>query len=75
MVITMPLFGMLFFLLVLVNASFIGEWISLLAAFELSIIAVLVASTEIIIYAVSSIYVYNRIGFGVFSKSIIFQGT
>ena len=25
MVITMPLFGMLFFLLVLVNASFIGE--------------------------------------------------
>ena len=42
-------------------------------AFELNIIAVLVASKGIVISAVSSIYVYNRIGFGVFSKSIYFS--
>ena len=39
----------------------------------MSIIAVLAASTGIVMSAVSSIYVYNRIGFGVFSKSIYFS--
>ena len=39
----------------------------------MSIITVLVASMGIVISAVSSIYVYNRIGFGVFSKSIYFS--
>ena len=79
MVITMPLFGMLLLILVLANASiplscsFIGEFLSLLAAFSYSIIAGLLASTGIVISAGYSIYVYNRVCFGLFSKYIYFS--
>ena len=78
-VITMPLFGVLLFVLVLANASiplscsFIGEFYSLLAAFEYSLIAGALASTGIVISAGYSIYVYNRICFGWFSKYMLFS--
>ena len=78
MVVIMPLFGMLLLILVRANASipfscsFIGEFLSLLAAFAYNIIAGLLASTGIVISAGYSIYVYNRVCFGLFSKYIYF---
>lgn len=79
MVITMPLFGMLLLILILANASiplscnFIGEFLSLLAVFECSIIAGLLASVGMVLSAGYSIYVYNRICFGMFSKYFNFS--
>ena len=78
LVISMPLFGLFFFLLVLSNASiplscsFIGEVLTLLAALEFSFIGALLASTGMVLSAAYSIYVYNRICFGLFSKSLSF---
>nr|YP_001633639.1 NADH dehydrogenase subunit 4 [Negombata magnifica]CAM06604.1 NADH dehydrogenase subunit 4 [Negombata magnifica] len=79
MVITMPLFGMLLLILVLANASiplscnFIGEFLSLLAAFEYSFIAGVLASVGMVLSAGYSIYMYNRICFGVSSKYLYFS--
>lgn len=79
MVITMPLFGMLLLILVLSNASiplscnFIGEFLSLLAVFECSFMAGLLASAGMVLSAGYSIYVYNRICFGMFSKYFYFS--
>lgn len=69
-VMTMPLFGVLLFILILANASiplscgFIGEFYSLWAAFEYSFIAGALASTGIVISAGYSVYMYNRMCFG-----------
>ena len=76
---TMPLFGVLLFVLVLANASiplscgFIGEFYSLWAAFEYSLIAGALASTGIVISAGYSIYMYNRMCFGWFSRYVLFS--
>lgn len=79
MAITMPLFGMLLLVLVLANASiplscnFIGEFLSLLAAFEYSIVAGVLASVGMVLSAGYSIYMYNRICFGAFSNYLYFS--
>ena len=63
-------YGILMLTLVLANASiplsctFIGELISLLAAFEYSFIIGLLASLGMVLSAGYSIYLYNRICFG-----------
>ena len=79
MVITMPLFGALMLSLVLANASiplscnFIGEFLSLLAAFEYSIIVGVLASLGMVLSAGYSIYLYNRVFFGAFSNYLHFS--
>ena len=77
--ITMPLFGMLMLILVLANASiplscnFIGEFLSLLAAFEYSFIVGGLASLGVVLSAGYSIYLYNRVCFGAPSKFLYFS--
>ena len=78
MVITMPLFGTLMLTLVLANASiplscnFIGEFFSLLAAFEYSYVVGVLASFGTVLSAGYSIYLYNRVCFGLPSKFIFY---
>ena len=78
MAVTMPLFSMLLLILVLANASiplscnFIGEFYSLLAAFEYSVITGLFASVGMVLSAGYSLYMFNRICFGVSSKYLEF---
>nr|QDH12158.1 NADH dehydrogenase subunit 4 [Halichondria sp. HK-2019] len=72
--VTMPLFATLLLILVLANASiplssnFIGEFLSLLAAFEYSMIEGVLASLGVVLSAGYSIYFYNRVCFGAPSK-------
>lgn len=74
MVISMPLFGVLMLALILANASiplscnFIGEFLSILAAFEYSFIVGALASLGMVLSAGYSIYLYNRVCFGMPSK-------
>lgn len=74
MAVTMPLFGLLLLVLILANISiplscnFIGEFYSLLAAFEFSMITGVFASGGIVLAVSYSLYVFNRICFGVSSK-------
>ena len=78
LVVTMPLFGTLMLTLVLANASlplscnFVGEFFSLLAAFEYSYVAGVLASFGTVLSAGYSIYLYNRICFGLPSKYIYY---
>lgn len=70
MVVTMPLFGVLMMALILANASiplscnFIGEFLSILAAFEYSFLVGAIASLGMVLSAGYSIYLYNRVCFG-----------
>lgn len=70
MAITMPIFSIIMFLLVLANASvplscnFVGEFFSLLAAYEYSYFVGIMASSGIVLSAAYSIYLYNRVCFG-----------
>ena len=79
MTITMPLFSMLMLILMLANASiplscnFIGEFFSILAAFEYNIIVGVLASLSILFSAVYSIYLYNRVCFGITSNYLRFS--
>lgn len=76
--VTMPLYGTLLLVLVLANASiplscnFVGEFLSLLAAFEYSFIVGGLASLGMVLSAGYSIYLYNRVCFGVPSKYLYF---
>ena len=75
----MPLFGVLMLTLILANASiplscnFVGELLSLLAAFEYSFIVGVLASLGMVLSAGYSIYLYNRVCFGVSSKYLYFS--
>ena len=77
-VVIMPLYGILLLALVLANASiplscnFVGEFLSLLAAFEYSFIVGVLASLGMVLSAGYSIYMYNRVCFGVPSKYLYF---
>lgn len=79
MCVTMPLFGILLLILVLANASiplscnFIGEFLSILVAFEYSFVVGLLASTGVVLSAGYSIYMYNRICFGMPSRYFNFS--
>lgn len=76
---TMPLFSILFLIFILVNigiplsCNFIGEFLSLLAAFEYSYIVGVLASSGMVLSAAYSMYLYNRVCFGAPSKSLKFS--
>jgi len=78
MVVTMPLFGTLMLTLVLANASiplscnFVGEFFSLLGAFEYSYVVGVIASFGTVLSAGYSIYLYNRVCFGLPSKFLCY---
>lgn len=78
-VVTMPLYGGLMLALVLANASiplssnFVGEFLSLMAAFRYSNIGGLIASLGMVLSAAYSIYLYNRISFGGPSKYLYYS--
>ena len=78
MAVTMPLFGTLMLTLVLANASlplscnFVGEFFSLLAAFEYSYVVGVLASLGTVLSAGYSIYLYNRVCFGLPAKLIFY---
>ena len=75
----MPLFSTIFLLFILINigiplsCNFIGEFLSLLAAFEYSYLVGVLASSGIVLSAAYSIYLYNRICFGSLSRSLNFN--
>jgi NADH-ubiquinone oxidoreductase chain 4 len=66
----MPLFSMLFFILCLSNAgtplslNFIGEFLSLYGTFERLPILGALSSSSIVLSAIYTMYMYNRISFG-----------
>ncbi len=76
--VTMPLFATLLLTLVLANASiplssnFIGEFLSLLAAFEYSMVEGVLASLGVVLSAAYSIYLYNRVCFGAASRYLYY---
>lgn len=78
MAVTMPLFSLFLLILVLANASiplscnFIGEFYSLLAAFEYSVITGVFAAGGMVLSAAYSLYMFNRICFGASSKYLKF---
>lgn len=69
LVLTMPLFSLCFFVLILSNisfpgtSSFIGEFLILVGLFENNHFSALIATFSIILTAVYSIWLYNRIVF------------
>ncbi|YP_009421334.1 NADH dehydrogenase subunit 4 (mitochondrion) [Rhopilema esculentum] len=70
----MPLFTTLFFLLILgniafpISLNFIGEFISILSAFQYSIIAILCPLLGMVLSAAYSLVFFNKISFGTPSK-------
>src|SRR5436305_10173269 len=73
----MPLFSLLFFILSLGNCgvpltlNFIGEFMSLYGAFERLPLLGIIASSSIVFSAAYTIYMYNRIAFGVSLAKLI----
>lgn len=69
-----PIFSILFFLFTIFNSgvplstNFCGETLSLIGIFQRSPIIAIIASTGIVLSAAYSIWLYNRIAFGSFSK-------
>lgn len=77
--VSMPIFSFLMFLLILANCSvplscnFVGEFFSLIAAFDYSNFVGLLASSGVILSAAYSIYLYNRVCFGAPSKYLYYS--
>lgn len=75
----MPLFSALMLVLVLANASvplscnFVGEFMSFVAAFEHSSAAGVLVASGIVLSAVYSLYVYNRVCGGAPSRYVHFS--
>lgn len=69
LVATMPIFSLFFFILILANisfpgtSSFIGEFLILVGLFENNVFAALVSTLSIILTAVYSMWMYNRMVF------------
>ena len=69
----MPVFTILFFILILANTglpltlNWLGEQLSLIGVFERSPIVAILGATGIVFSAIYSIYLYNRISYGIFS--------
>jgi NADH-ubiquinone oxidoreductase chain 4 len=69
----MPIFSILFFMLSLGNCgapltiNFIGEFMSLYGIFERLPLAGIIASSSIVFSAAFTIFMFNRISFGVFN--------
>jgi proton-translocating NADH-quinone oxidoreductase chain M len=74
MTITMPLFSFLFLFFTLANigtpltCNFVGEFTSLLAAFEVSTIGGFLGSLGMVVSAAYALFLYNRVSFGSMSK-------
>jgi NADH-ubiquinone oxidoreductase chain 4 len=72
-----PLFSLLFLFFLFGNmgvpltANFIGEFLSLLAAFQSSLFIVSIAALSVIFSAVYSIFLYNRVTSGTISTYLI----
>ena len=70
----MPVFSILFFVFTIFNAAtplsanWTGEFLSLAGIFQRNPIVALLASTGIVLSAAYSIWLYNRIAFGEYSK-------
>nr|YP_007476456.1 NADH dehydrogenase subunit 4 [Heliopora coerulea]AGF33132.1 NADH dehydrogenase subunit 4 [Heliopora coerulea]UKP87689.1 NADH dehydrogenase subunit 4 [Heliopora coerulea] len=78
-VMTMPLFSIVFMVFTLANiavplsCNFVGEFLSLVAAFSTSTSLGVLTSTSMVIAAAYSLYLYNRICFGQLSPYLIFS--
>lgn len=76
MVLTMPIFTIMFFLFTLFNmgtplsANFIGEFLSLAGVFQRNPVIAALGATGIFFSACYSIWLYNRIAYGSHSKYI-----
>lgn len=70
LVISMPIFSVIFFILTLANmavpltANFIGEFLTFTGAFIKNPIITAIAATSMVLVAAYSIWLYNRICFG-----------
>ena len=73
MTLYMPLFSLMFFLFILGNMgtpltlNWVGEFMSLAGAYQLSPLITGLASLSIVLSAIYSIWLYNRIAFGSYS--------
>jgi len=74
--ITMPIYSSIFLFFTLANiavplsCNFIGEFVSLLATFEINPMIAVLASTGMILSACYSLFLYNRVAFGTMSPYI-----
>ena len=72
----MPVFTILFFIFTLANTgvplslNFLGEQLSLIGIWERSPIIAVLGATGIVFSAIYSIYLYNRISYGVYSPHL-----
>nr|YP_004123488.1 NADH dehydrogenase subunit 4 [Halisarca harmelini]ADT81739.1 NADH dehydrogenase subunit 4 [Halisarca harmelini] len=79
MTITMPIFSALMLLFILANigiplsCNFVGEFLSLFSAFEYSFVVGVLASLGMVLSGGYSMYLYNRVCFGVPSKYLSFS--
>lgn len=78
---TMPMFAIIFLFFILANmslpgtSSFVGEFLVLTGAFQSNTSIAILASTGIILGAAYSIWLYNRVAFGVISENYIKEFT
>nr|YP_009679837.1 NADH dehydrogenase subunit 4 [Virgularia mirabilis]QDP70817.1 NADH dehydrogenase subunit 4 [Virgularia mirabilis] len=78
-VMTMPLFSIVFMVFTLANiavplsCNFVGEFLSLVAAFSTSRSLGVLTATSMVLAAAYSLYLYNRICFGQLSPYLIFS--
>jgi len=77
--IAMPLFSVLFMILTLANiaiplsCNFVGEFLSLVAAYSTSVSLGVFTASSMVISAIYSLYLYNRVCFGQPSPHILFS--
>jgi NADH:ubiquinone oxidoreductase subunit 4 (subunit M) len=77
MVLLMPIFSILYFIFVLSNfafpasVNFVGEFLILLGAFEISNVIIIFASFGLILSLIYSLLFYNRVFFGFIPLSFI----
>ena len=73
---TMPVFIILFFVFTLANTgiplslNFLGEQLSLIGIWERNPVASVLGATGIVFSAIYSIYLYNRLSYGVYSPHL-----
>nr|QCU46377.1 NADH dehydrogenase subunit 4 [Stomolophus sp. CG-2019] len=74
---TMPIFTTMFFLLLLgniafpISLNFIGEFLSIMSAFQFSFIAIICPLTGMVLSAAYSLVFFNKISFGVPSNYVL----
>jgi NADH-ubiquinone oxidoreductase chain 4 len=74
--VTMPLYSLMFFILTLANiavplsANFVGEFLSLLAVFQVNPFLTIVSCAGVVLSAGYALFLYNRVCFGEMSTYI-----